>query len=241
MRVSTNNANNNATVNPDVIVDQFIKSCSHDLRSPVSTIKGLVKLAAHYPQQEEVHNCLDLIETCTNTMDKLLRSLEEYMYINKYELNPQPVDCSKTVDDVLDVFMTNIESNGVVVDTDSVTREAVLTDPIIFSLICNHLISNAVAYQDLTKKKRRIRIAIKPISHAVEIKIVDNGIGVPEKVKDKIFWPFVKATSLSTRGIGMGLFLFQNMINKVNGQFTFHSRENYGTTVTALIPKLQTI
>ena len=226
-----------AKINADQVIEQFIHGCSHDLRAPLTSIKGLVKVAEYYPQNEEVHNCLTMINNCADTMDKLIRGLEEFMVINHYSVTPEVIDSEKIVDTILDDAHDEISAKAINVTTHIDSSEALITDPLIFSLVIKHLFKNAIAFQDAKKTNRFIDIQIKPVDNFIHIKIADNGIGISPAYNQKIFRPFFKASTQS-KGVGMGLFLLNNLLNKINGSVSFTAKEQEGATFTVRLPRL---
>jgi K+-sensing histidine kinase KdpD len=64
----------------DKLMEKFLDSCSHDLRAPVSSIQGLLKIAEHYPHHREIHKCLKMIEACTFKMESMIFAMEEYRF-----------------------------------------------------------------------------------------------------------------------------------------------------------------
>ena len=75
------------TIEIDKLIEKFIDSCSHDLRAPVSSIQGLLRIAEHYPHHKEIHKCLQMIEACTFKMESLILSMEEYRFNMQSEID----------------------------------------------------------------------------------------------------------------------------------------------------------
>ncbi len=224
-------------INSDQVIEQFIHSCSHDLRAPLTSIKGLVKVAEYYPQNDEVHNCFLMIDRCTDTMDKLIRGLEEFMVINHYTINPEAINYQTLVDNSIEDYQDDLKNKSITVQVKINTPDAIITDRLIFSLIFKHLFKNAIAFQDEKKNNKFINIEIYFDQNAVQIKVSDNGIGISAAHNQKIFRPFFKASTQS-KGVGMGLFLLNNLLNKMNGKICFESKEQLGTSFIALLPCL---
>jgi signal transduction histidine kinase len=227
-------------MNSDQIVEQFIHSCSHDLRSPLTSIRGLVKVAEYYPQSEEIHNCFKMIENCTDTMDKLIRALEEFMVVNNYKVVPEAINCEDLIDNVVADHQDEITSKGITIRRKDVTPKLAMADQLILSLIFKHIFKNAIAFQDAMKRDKYIDIQIQSDQNFIKIKVSDNGIGFSSTYNQKIFKPFFKASTQS-KGVGMGLFLLNNLLNKVKGKISLSSEEQIGTSFTIVIPCLTPI
>lgn len=219
------------------IVEQFIHSCSHDLRAPLTSIRGLVKVADYYPQSEEVSNCFRMIENCTDTMDKLIRALEEFMVINHYVITPEAINYDVLTENIMEDYQDEINQKSISVRKNVDLSESILTDRVVFSLIFKHLFKNAISFQDVKKRDKHIDVTIESEEGYLKLQIKDNGIGINPAYYQKIFKPFFKASTQS-KGVGMGLFLLNNLLNKINGSISFKSEEQAGTTITVLIPDL---
>ena len=226
-------------ISADQLVEQFIHCCSHDLRSPLTSIKGLVNVAEYYPQSSDVQNCFRMIEDCTEKMDKLIHALEEFMTMHHYAISVENINCDVITDAVIEEFKTEITSQSIVINKKMGTSQPTITDPLIFKHLFKHLFKNAISFQDSRKSDRYVDIEIKSEKHGIHLQIKDNGIGIPSIYHQKIFRPFFKASIQST-GLGMGLFLLNNLLKKINGSISHQSEENIGTTVTVLIPHLTT-
>lgn len=230
-----NSISSHTTMNSDQIVEQFIHSCSHDLRAPLTSIRGLVKVAEYYPQNEEIHNCFRMIENCTDTMDKLIKALEEFMVINHYTVTPEIIDCDDLIDNLMADHEDEIKSKSIVLKKKIDDDAAIMADRLIISLIFKHLFKNAIAFQDSRKRDKYVNVRVQADQHYIKIQISDNGIGFSPLYHQKIFKPFFKATTQS-KGVGMGLFLLNNLLNKINGKISFTSDEQIGTSFMVMIP-----
>jgi signal transduction histidine kinase len=217
------------------IVEHFINSCSHDLRAPLASIRGLVKLADYYPQHEEVSRCLRMIDSCTDTMDKLIRSLEEFMVIKHYSVIPEEVNCDVLLDDILHGFHNEAGEMAIQLNRQIKASKPLFGDRFIFTLIFKHLIKNAITFQDAGKKNKFVDIKVESNKKLTRLQVIDNGIGIPPQYNREIFKPFFRASTQS-KGVGMGLFLLSNLAEKINATVNFRSDEHIGSSFTVLIP-----
>ncbi len=224
-------------ISADQLVEQFIHCCSHDLRAPLTSIKGLVTVAEYYPQSTDVQNCFRMIEDCTEKMDKLIHALEEFMTMNHYAVTVENINCDAITDAVIEESRKKIASKCIVTNKKMNTSQPIMTDPLIFKHLFKNLFENAISFQDSRKRNGYVDIEIRSEKNCINLQIKDNGIGIPTIYHQKIFSPFFKA-SIESKGLGMGLFLLNNLLHKINGSISYQSEENVGTTVTVLIPHL---
>ena len=222
-------------MNANQLVDHFILSCSHDLRAPVSSIKGLVKVAEYFPHHDEIHKCFEKINECTDKMDKLIHSLEEFMVISHYTPVPTETDCEQFANDILENFQEELVAKNIIVKKEVRVTKPWFIDRYTFSLLLKHLLSNAIAFQDNRKRKKCIAVKISTKKKFTLLEVSDNGMGIPTEFQQKIFQPFYRASTEST-GLGMGLFQVSKLVDKNGARLIFKSIENAGSTFLVLIP-----
>jgi signal transduction histidine kinase len=179
-----------------------------------------------------------MIENCTDTMDKLIRALEEFMVINHYTVVPEVIECDDLVDQIIVDNKDEIKSKEIMIKRKT-ENKSVVADRLVLSLIFKHLFKNAIAFQDSKKRDRYIDVQVESDQNFIHIKISDNGIGFSSVYNQKIFKPFFKASTQS-KGVGMGMFLLSNLLNKVKGKISFKSEEQIGSSFTVSIPCLTT-
>ena len=222
-------------MNANQLVDHFILSCSHDLRAPVSSIKGLVKVAEYFPHHDEIHKCFEKINECTDKMDKLIHSLEEFMVTSHYTPVPTETDCEQFANDILENFQEELVAKNIIVKKEVRVTKPWFIDRYTFSLLLKHLLSNAIAFQDNRKREKCIAVKISTKKKFTLLEVSDNGMGIPTEFQQKIFQPFYRASTEST-GLGMGLFQVSKLVDKNGARLIFKSIENAGSTFLVLIP-----
>jgi signal transduction histidine kinase len=225
-------------MNPNNLVDKFIYGCSHDLRSPVTSIQGLLRIADYYPHNGDIHKCLEMIEDCTTKMDTLLRKLQEYMVHNHHALKIHQVDATNIIEKIHQEFKNHLDLYSIHLGHEIRTTSQWLMDDDIILKIVRHLVSNSIAYYDAGKKDRRIAINIESTDRGSKVEVCDNGLGIPEDDQEKIFDVFYRATENSI-GSGMGLFLVRGLVEKVGGSISCHSSLGDGTIIRIYFPVLK--
>ncbi|GCC53273.1 hypothetical protein SanaruYs_35160 [Chryseotalea sanaruensis] len=217
------------------LIDRFITSCSHDLRSPLTSIKGLVQVAELHPHTAEIHECLERINSTTDKMEKLLKSLEEFLITNHHITKKVNVDCEEMTNSVLKSFEDILDQKSITLKKNIKVAEECQIDPYSFPLILTHLLNNAVMFQDSRKKKKQIKLNVHARDRFTLLQVSDNGIGIPQHVQPHIFKPFYKGSEKSN-GLGMGLFQLSHLIEKSDSQLFLISKENEGSTFSIAIP-----
>ena len=120
----------------------------------------------------------------------------------------------------------------------SVDAEGFLSDNWRINEIFRNLIANSIKYKDGNKDHCELNISVQLIHGDCEIKISDNGIGIPEESVSHIFEMFYRATETST-GSGIGLYIVKNAIDKLNGTIHIESAYGVGTSFIMRVPPLK--
>jgi signal transduction histidine kinase len=226
----------NSMKNDNTLVEKFIYSCSHDLRSPVSSIQGLVRIADYYPHHEEIGKCLDMIESCTHKMDNLIRRLEEYLVNNNYSVNTTITNANELIQKVESLFRKQLDAYLITLNANiNVDGNWMIDEKIVFKIL-QYLVTNSIGFHDPEKSERMIEISIHADQTGSIIEIIDNGVGIPSDMVAKVFDVFFKASKTSM-GAGMGLFLAKSLTEKAGGCISCQSSEGEGTCIRLCFPK----
>jgi signal transduction histidine kinase len=223
-------------IDAEKIIEKFIYSCSHDLRAPVSSIQGLIRIAEYYPHHEETHKCLEMIEACTLKMDRLIRSLEEYMIDAQHQIQAEEVNGSELIEQIVNHYEEDLNKKGITVTKEINIVTPWITDRYSAYHIIKHLFSNAVIFSDGDKADKKILIRINATRVDSSIEVIDNGLGIPFNDQQRIFDVFYRGSAQS-QGLGMGLFLANHLIQKIKANLTFNSIEKIGSCFRVCLPK----
>lgn len=213
-------------------LDSFVYSASHDLRAPLKSILGLVKLSQIECQQR----IFDSFETYMALMEKSVYKLDETIQeIVYYSGNARSgiIKEKLNIQDIIDeVFkkMEYMQGNDRIRKEISIEEHnELISDRNRLTVIFNNLISNAIKYANVDKDDPFIKISAVVDRPKTTITFQDNGIGISEKYMPKIFDMFFRATEKS-EGSGLGLYILKEMVNKLGGEVQVESKLGEGTT-----------
>src|SRR6185295_8148450 len=148
-------------MNAQGLIEKFIYSCSHDLRAPVYSIQGLVRIAEYYPHHDEIHKCLEMIEACTHKMDKMISTLQEYMVNNQRVLEFEKIDAHELIQSTAKEFKNQLGLSKIELIIEVEPSASLTTDRYSAHKILEHLISNSIAFHDPEKKDRKIIVRVE--------------------------------------------------------------------------------
>ena len=227
-------------IKSDAEEKELIRNISHDLKTPLTAIKGYVEGLrdgiANTPEKQERY--LQTIYSSALDMEKLL---DELLTLSKLESGNTQLDLIKIdINEYLAEYLAEKENKW---QTGNITikysgpntkgKAYVMLDPNRFSRVLNNIISNAVKYSSKARKPA-INISLEIYDRSIIIAISDNGIGISEENLKHIFDIFYRADQARTRvhdGSGLGLAVCKEIVELHQGHIWATSKEGHGTTI----------
>lgn len=218
-------------------LDQLMYKTSHDLRSPLSSVMGLVSLLQVDKNLDNQKLYLEKVEDRIKKLDEFIRSMLNYAQANRADVNMSTINLKRVAEvcirelEYLDNFKSvrtevKIENEGI----------AFRSDLLRINIIFGNIISNAYKYYNSEVKSfLKIKITLSPLLATIEFK--DNGIGIRSEYQKKIFDMFYRATEKS-QGSGLGMYIVKQAIEKLNGTITLKSTYGKGTTLKITLPNM---
>lgn len=216
-------------------LDSFVYSVSHDLRSPITSLKGLIELAKMEDDLEKINYYLMLMSQSLNRQDQFIRDIIDYSKNKRIETVVKTVSLKKLINETISQHNHNINVDKISITKDLLVDE-IQSDGLRLKIILNNLLSNAIKYFDENKAEKKISIRTYNSGAFHKIEIADNGIGIPEEFKDQIFDMFFVINS--NKGSGLGLYIVKETLSKLNGSITVLSESNVGSKFTITLPNL---
>jgi len=216
-------------------LDNFVYRVSHDLRSPLLSVKGLLSLVFQSPElNEKTESYLRRAETSINRLDDTIREILEYSRNSRLAQKLEVFDIRRMVELIFEdlrylagpQFNFTIELNG---------PNEVLSDGYRINTVMRNLISNSVKYRRSDIPDPGLKVTIDNLPKSVTIKVEDNGEGIPENNLPRVFEMFYRGTNTSV-GTGLGLYICREVIEKLNGDIRISSTPGKGTVVTIELP-----
>ncbi|MDZ4758238.1 MAG: hybrid sensor histidine kinase/response regulator [Bacteroidota bacterium] len=217
-------------------LNRFVYSASHDMRAPLRSIMGIIKVAEMEGIDERVQHYFSLIERSVNQLDAFNVNLISYFKNSKQETVIEPIDFKEIARDIFEQFQyyPGAESINFIINTNQNTPW--MGDLFRIKIIFNNLITNAIKFQrnEIANKHIIFTCDTKGPDKAV-LTFEDNGIGIDEENQKRIFEMFYRATRENS-GSGIGLYIVKEAINKIGALIRIESKPNMGTKFILEIP-----
>jgi signal transduction histidine kinase len=227
----------------DEAKDEFISMASHQLRTPLTSIKGYLSMVLEGdagPVPDDQKNMITTAYTSAQRMVYLIADLLNVsrLQTGKFVITPVDVDLRSVITSELEQLHDTIATKGLTVDYDSpIDFPAMQLDETKIRQVVMNFIDNALYYTP-TGGNVVVELVDKPKS--IEFLVRDNGIGVPKADQHKLFAKFFRAGNAQRArpdGTGLGLFMAQKVIVASGGAIIFKSTEGKGSTFGFTFPK----
>ncbi|MFC4182776.1 HAMP domain-containing sensor histidine kinase [Saccharococcus thermophilus] len=220
---------------------QFVEDASHELRTPIAILEGHLSLlrrwGKHNPDILE-----ESLQAAIQEVGRLKKLVLELLDLSRAETitvpnNIVPIDPQQAVEQVVKNFRVLHPDFQFTIDNSSTQTARIRMTKYHFEQLLLILLDNAVKY---SQQAKQVTILIKEEERFVRIAVTDYGIGIPKEELEKVFLRFYrvdKARSREKGGVGLGLAIAKEIIDKYDGQITIDSEVGRGTTVELAIPK----
>jgi len=215
-------------------LDRFVYSVSHDLRSPLSSILGLINLANLTKDPEELNHIIKMIQGRVLAQDNFIREIIDYSRNTRTETVNEPINLRKIVEEVIDTLKFDGLADKITFQIKIEEDFDLTSDRIRLTVILSNLIGNAIKYHDLKKENPFIEIGF--LQETYSLYVEDNGQGVMPQHQQKIFNMFYRGSDRVT-GSGLGLFITKEAVHKLGGSLSLKSTYGEGSTFTVKFPK----
>lgn len=220
---------------------QFIGDVSHELKSPLASIKALIDSLLYGEDNIEVYKeYLRDIDSEIDRLSDLVKSLLSLTKIEEKGIKKTDTPLEEIVQDAMKILKPLSDKYDVTVSLDMDGQPRVMCDREYIRMALINLIDNALKYRDVNKTDKKVELIGMNRRSGYELKIVDNGIGIKEEEIDSIFKKFYRSDlsrSRDTGGAGIGLSIVSRIMEVHGWKIIVDSKVGEGTTISIFIPK----
>ncbi len=228
----------------DKMKSQFIQNTSHELRTPVTLIRGHAELLEHgdlgslKPEQRESVN---LIARRSRMLSKMLKDLHVILHTEAQETETTPVELASMLRELSKEFQIRVQATELTLDASIEAETAVvLGNEVHLNRVVDNLVDNAIKF---TPAGGHINLRFWKEKSLGILEVSDTGIGIPEHERQRIFERFYQVDGGMTRrygGTGLGLALVKEIVEAHGGQVTAQSTLGEGSTFRVTLPLVET-
>lgn len=213
-------------------LEDFSYMISHDLKSPIFTIKGMVNVIKEDYQDSlspEFQDIISHIRKGVSRLEQLVTSVLEYSKISTGESLNESVALSEVLKDVQNDYSTQLRDAKTQVRIEGELPIVIGERTKVYQIFSN-LVGNAIKYRS-AERPLEINVSVESSKseHHVGISVQDNGSGIPADKLDSIFRPFYRAHSRDIEGSGIGLACVKKLLEKLDGEIDVQSEEGMGS------------
>jgi signal transduction histidine kinase len=214
-------------------LNRFVYSTSHDLRSPLASVMGVLNLAKLEKSVQDPNGYMDMIETCVKKMDFFILKVIEYYKSIRVEDVKEDVDFVALQNESID--FCRMQNPAIEFQVNVMQPVPFRVDAFRMSVVLNNLISNAVKYQKPDEPNPLVTLNVEVNEREAKIRIEDNGVGIIDDHLNNIFKMFFRS-NFSVNGLGIGLYIVKEALSKIGGEISVHSKYGVGTSFMVTVP-----
>jgi two-component system sensor histidine kinase/response regulator len=215
---------NEALIKANNELNRFVYSASHDLKAPLVTILGILKVAEIERKNKDTYEYFIMIEECVRKLEIFIKNIINYYKNVRLDRDLNKINFEKIIKETIEGYHYYEDTSNINFKIDIDQNEDFLSDEFRIRVITNNILSNSIKYQKEHSTEKTISIEVKKEGENTIMSFADNGIGIPKEYIDDIFKMFFRATSQST-GSGIGLYIVKEAVDKINGEISVDTTE----------------
>ncbi|WP_020526369.1 ATP-binding protein [Flexithrix dorotheae] len=218
-------------------LDQFVYSVSHDLMAPLNSILGLITLSKLETDVEKIQEYIRLKEKSVIKLNEFIQDLIDLSRDTRLEIQKENIDFNILLEELAEKYEYGENSDQVTLSIEVNQDYLFFSDKNRLKVILGNLISNAFRYAMPHKPDSYVKVSVEVGNSAATLKVEDNGIGIKEGHRKKVFGMFFRA-SQDIKGSGLGLYIVSESVSRLNGKIDLKSQVGEGSTFTISLPNL---
>lgn len=221
--------------------NEFLSVAAHELKTPITSLRGFAQLLVrklNSPKQadpEQILRALGHIDTQSMRLSTLVTRLLDVSQLEagKLILNREATDLSQLLKNIVALSQDRTENHRLLLEAPD--HLECFIDPLRFEQVITNLVDNAIKYSP-DGGPVKVELLYLEDSQQAQIKVQDQGIGIPLQNRERIFEPFYQGHQRGYAGLGLGLYICRQIIELHGGQIEVEFGEVKGTTFVVKLP-----
>jgi two-component system, OmpR family, sensor histidine kinase VicK len=223
--------------------DEFLSIASHELRTPVTSIKGYTQLAKTLIKERDLETSEEYLDIALDQIDRMSRLILELLDVSRIEtgrleIRHEPIDWPAFVRDLVHRHHTAVSDRRFHLNVPN-THTKIPGDRDRLEQVLGNLLENAVKY---SPEGSEIFVDVAERGDQIVTSVCDNGIGIPQDELGQVFERFHRGRQVSSTnygGLGLGLYITRQIVERHGGTIWVESKEKSGTTFYFTLPIVQ--
>ncbi|MBU2526515.1 MAG: PAS domain S-box protein [Bacteroidetes bacterium] len=215
-------------------LDRFLYSTSHDLRSPLASILGILKIIESETQEPHTITHAEMIRNRINRLDHLLKDILSFSVNKRHEVQPVCIDFRSLIEETISNLMHIETAVKIRFEININDTTQFYSDLQRIKTITENLIGNAIKHHNPSEADPFVRVTLKTFPDRAVLSVEDNGMGIEKDLQKKIFDMFFRVSS-HTDGNGIGLYLVKETAKNIGGSIKVKSQPNEGSIFTVTL------
>lgn len=216
-------------------LDRFLYSTSHDLRSPLSSIKGLINIARMETNDQKIQQYFGMMVDRVDKLDFFINDIIDYSKNARTDVQAEPVDFNALLMEISENLKYTEGAESIRLNISVAVDHVIKVDRSRLTIVLNNLLANAIKYHDRRKEDQWIDVAVSNSNGAVKIGIADNGTGIDPEHHSRVFDMFYRGT-FQSKGSGLGLYIVKEAVTKMQGTIVLESEPGKGSSFVITLP-----
>ncbi|OGI16770.1 MAG: hypothetical protein A3J63_03270 [Candidatus Moranbacteria bacterium RIFCSPHIGHO2_02_FULL_40_12b] len=220
----------------------FISIVSHQLKTPPTEISWEIELLLAEYKGELNNKQLEIISSISEANRRIVKLTNDLLDVARFDqgrfiLNKEKINIAEIIREVIQNNLIMAQANNVRIEfSNNGTIPEIIGDKKRIGVVVDNFLTNAIKY---TKEKGKVGIEARQQGDNLVVSVKDNGVGIPESQKDKVFDKFFRSDNVvkyNTEGSGLGLYIAKKIIESSKGKIWFDTKEGQGSTFYFSLP-----
>ncbi|HET9744673.1 MAG TPA: HAMP domain-containing sensor histidine kinase [Chitinophagaceae bacterium] len=224
------------------IKNEFISNITHELKTPIATVGVAIEALRNFNAINDPQRTKEYLDISQNELHRLSLLVDKVLKLSMFEkkeieLKYEPVDLKDVVNEVVSSMKLQIEKHQATISVNAEGDTSMQGDRLHLLSVVFNLLDNALKYGN---GSIAVKFDMKEKENEIELSVADNGIGISQEYKNKVFEKFFRVplgNTHNTKGYGLGLSYVAHVVQKHKGKIEIESQPGIGSKFIITLPK----